>query len=96
MNSDFLAKPVQQQATIVFIDLSGFTGLSEVLGLPAGRELLNAFYARLEEPVVACGGAITNFMGDGAMIVFGLPEPRADDAFQAVQCCAGLSNVTRN
>ena len=72
----FLARPVEQQAAVIFIDLSGFTGLSEAMGAAAVRELLNGYYARIEEPVAARGGAITNFMGDGAMIVFGLPEPR--------------------
>jgi adenylate cyclase len=94
-DSGFLARPVEQQAVIIFIDLSGFTGLSEAVGAAAVREMLNAYYARLEEPVVARGGAITNFMGDGAMIVFGLPEPRPDMAAQAVACCAGLAEATR-
>jgi adenylate cyclase len=94
-DSGFLARPVEQQAAVIFIDLSGFTGLSEALGAAAVREMLNAFYARLEEPVAARGGAITNFMGDGAMIVFGLPEPRPDMASQAIDCCAGLAEATR-
>jgi adenylate cyclase len=29
---DFLALPVRQDAAVIFIDLSGFTGLSEILG----------------------------------------------------------------
>jgi adenylate cyclase len=94
-DSGFLARPVEQQAAVIFIDLSGFTGLSEAIGAAAVREMLNAYYARLEEPVAARGGAITNFMGDGAMIVFGLPEPRPDMAWQAIDCCAGLAEATR-
>jgi adenylate cyclase len=95
-DSGFLARPVEQQAAVIFIDLSGFTGLSEAIGAAAVREMLNAYYARLEEPVAARGGAITNFMGDGAMIVFGLPEPRPDMASQAIDCCAGLAEATRS
>ena len=93
---DFLSEPVHQDAAIVFIDLSGFTGLSETLGPTAIRELLNAFCELVGERVVACGGAITVFMGDGAMIVFGLPEPTAEDASNAALCCVGLSNCTRS
>ena len=92
----FLAKPVEQQAAVIFIDLSGFTGLSEVMGPTAVRELLNGYYARIEEPVAARGGAITNFMGDGAMIVFGLPEPRPGMASKCIDCCAGLAEATRS
>src|SRR5207237_3275784 len=36
---DFLAEPVSQNAAIVFIDLSGFTTLSERLGPPRVRAL---------------------------------------------------------
>jgi adenylate cyclase len=91
----FLARPVEQQAAVIFIDLSGFTGLSEAMGAAAVRELLNGYYARIEEPVASRGGAITNFMGDGAMIVFGLPEPRPGMASKCIDCCAGLAEATR-
>jgi len=39
---------------------------------------------------VACNGMITSFLGDGAMILFGLPEAAADDAFRAAECSVGL------
>ena len=94
-NPDFLAEPVRQDAAVVFIDLSGFTGLSETLGPNSTRELLNAFYKIVDEEVAACDGTITSFMGDGAMILFGLPEPRPDDAVNAALCCIRLCNKTR-
>lgn len=95
-NPGFLAEPVRQDAAVVFIDLSGFTGLSETLGPNATRELLNGFYQLVDREVTASGGAISSFMGDGAMILFGLPEPAADDPLNAVRCCIGLCNSTRD
>ncbi len=94
-NPGFLAEPVRQDAAVIFIDLSGFTGLSETLGPNATRELLNGFYKLVDEEVAACGGTITSFMGDGAMILFGLPEPGVDDAFNAARCCVRLCDSTR-
>ena len=93
---DFLSEPVRQQAAIVFIDLSGFTGLSETLGPNAIRELLKVFHGLMEEEVVARGGVIISFTGDGAMIVFGLPKPSDGDAANAAQCCVSLSSRTRS
>ena len=93
---DFLSTPVRQDAAIVFIDLSGFTGLSETLGPNAVRELLKVFYGLVEKEVEIRKGVIMSFTGDGAMIVFGLPEPSTNDASNAAQCCVHLSNSTRS
>ena len=95
-HSDFLLEPVRADVAVIFIDLSGFTGLSETLGPNATRELLNNFHVLVDEEVTACGGIVTGFMGDGAMIVFGLPQPAADDARNAARCCVGLSNRTND
>jgi adenylate cyclase len=87
---NFLNEPVRQNAAIVFIDLSGFTSLSERLGPDAIRDLLKDFHALVDKEVVACGGMITSFLGDGAMILFGLPQAATDDAFRAAECSVGL------
>ncbi len=87
---NFLNEPVRQNAAIVFIDLSGFTSLSERLGPDRIRELLKDFHALVDGEAVVCGGMITSFLGDGAMIPFGLPEAAADDAFRVAECSVGL------
>ena len=43
-----LAKPVRQQAAILFVDLSGFTGLTESLGPAWTRDLLVELHERIE------------------------------------------------
>lgn len=87
---NFLEEPVRQNAAVVFIDLSGFTSLSERVGAEAIRELLKKFHALVDREAVAAGGMITSFLGDGAMILFGLPEAASDDAFRAAECAVGL------
>jgi adenylate cyclase len=91
-NPEFLIEPVRQDAAIVFIDLSGFTSLSETLRMDAVLEMLKDFHALVDREVVARGGVITSFLGDGAMILFGLPESTADDASNAALCCVDLCN----
>lgn len=91
-NPEFLLEPVHQDAAIVFIDLSGFTSLSETLGMDAVLDMLKDFHALVDREVVARGGVITSFLGDGAMILFGLPESTADDASNAALCCVDLCN----
>jgi adenylate cyclase len=87
---DFLLAPVRQNAAVVFVDLSGFTSVSETLGPEATRGLLKEFHALVDKEVAGCGGVITSFLGDGAMILFGLPEAVADDAARAGQCSIAL------
>ena len=87
---EFLLAPVRQNAAVVFIDLSGFTSLSETLDPDATRSLLKEFHALVDKEVTRCDGMITSFLGDGAMILFGLPEATADDAARAAQCSIAL------
>jgi adenylate cyclase len=87
---NFLAEPVRQNAAIVFIDLSGFTTLSERLGPDRVRELLKDFHGLVDKEAVSWGGTITSYLGDGAMILFGLPSAATDDAFRAAECSVGL------
>ena len=58
-NPHFLAEPVSQNAAIIFIDLSGFTSLSERLGLVQVQELLKHFHALVDHEVVASRGTVT-------------------------------------
>jgi adenylate cyclase len=87
---DFLKAPVRQDAAVVFIDLSGFTSLSERLGPDPIRELLKDFHALVDKEAVNSGGMITSFLGDGAMILFGLPHATAGDACRAAHCSVAL------
>jgi adenylate cyclase len=87
---NFLIEPMRQDAAVVFVDLSGFTSLSERLEPDAIRELLKEFHALVDKETVRRGGFITSFLGDGAMILFGLPEPAPDDALRAAECAIGL------
>jgi adenylate cyclase len=87
---DFLLEPVLQDAAVVFVDLSGFTSLSEQLEPDSIRDLLKEFHALVDREAIRCGGMITSFLGDGAMILFGLPAAAADDAARAAECSIGL------
>lgn len=92
---DFLSQPVRQDAAIVFIDLSGFTGLSEAIGVTDVREILSGFFELVDGEARSHGGTISSFMGDGAMIIFGLPQPGDDDAARAIGCAVALCDRMR-
>ncbi len=89
-NPKFLETPGHQHVAALFLDLSGFTGVAETLGPAWARDLLAAFQALIERDVAAHQGFVVSFMGDGAMIIFGLPEPRPDDASRALRAVKRL------
>lgn len=87
----FLAVPVAREACVLFLDLSGFTAASEGLGPARTRAMLKEMHERVEAAVTERGGAVTSFMGDGAMAVFGLPDARPDDADRTVAAALALA-----
>jgi adenylate cyclase len=80
----------RQAAAVIFVDLAGFTGRSEAGGPEATVALLRQLHADFEEIATAHDGYVDSFSGDGAMLVFGVPQPGADDADNAVRCARAL------
>jgi adenylate cyclase len=80
----FLDKPVRQDVAVLFLDLSGSTGVAEAMGPERSRDLLGAMQTLVEREVTAHNGIVVNYMGDGVLAVFGLPKPKADDAARAL------------
>ena len=74
-----------RDAAIMFIDLRGFTALSEGLQPAEVMQLLGEYQALMAKAVRASGGSIDKFMGDGILASFGAVRPRADYAAAGVQ-----------
>jgi adenylate cyclase len=90
---DFLAEPSACEAAVLFLDLSGFTGLSERLGPGETRAFLKGFHETVGAVATAHDGLIVAFMGDGAMIVYGFPERRGDEAERALASVRELASA---
>jgi len=72
-----------RELTVMFIDIAGFTGLSERMGdriVP----LLSKYLDIMSENIVAHGGTIDKFIGDAVMAFWGAPAPQRD---HAERCC---------
>ena len=83
------------EATVLFADIRGFTTISERLSAQEIAELLNTYLQRACEPILACGGKVVKFIGDGIMAVFPhtRSEPREKQALRAVHAGLGLSFI---
>jgi adenylate cyclase len=71
-------------ATVMFVDLVGFTGLGETQSPAEIAGTLRGFHARVERAVAAHGGVVDNFIGDAVLAVFGLPGDGDRTAGQAL------------
>ena len=89
---DYLARPHEQELVIFFVDLTGFTALSQRLGADGTQQLLALFHKLTAQTVEAEGGSVFNYMGDGALAVFGL-EPATAPADRALAAAVGLVNA---
>ncbi len=83
-------------AVVLFVDVESFTAHSERLGPEGTAEFLRLFHGLVEQAVEPLGGIIAHFAGDGAMIVFGLPEPAPDDAARALRFIESLYAAVRD
>jgi adenylate cyclase len=80
------ARPAARLPAICFIDLSGYTALTEELGDQAAAERAGSLGTLVQELAHGHGGRVVKLLGDGAMLLF--PDPPA-----AVAC--GLEMVGR-
>jgi len=76
----------EQLAAVMFVDLQGFTHASEERSPADTAQFLKSFHAQIEDVVAAHGGIIAQFLGDGALVLWGLPQPRDDDPARALAC----------
>jgi class 3 adenylate cyclase len=82
------------RATAMFVDLRGFTALTERTSPARVVELLNEYYAIVERVCERAGGVITQFLGDGVVVVFGGPlRPLPDHARRAVRAAVDLQRA---
>ena len=75
----------QRETSALFVDVIGSTGMAERRSPTEVVETLNAFFACVVDVVGEEGGWVNKFEGDGALCVFGAPEPQDDHAARALR-----------
>jgi adenylate cyclase len=80
---------------VLFSDIRGYTTRSERMTPEQVIRFLNRYFERTVALIHERGGAVTSFMGDGIMAVFGAPKPLDNpcrEAFEAAR--AMLEHIT--
>jgi len=81
------------EGTVLFADIVGYTDISEHMTPRDTAELLNEFFSYIGEASKLYNGTIDKFMGDCAMIVFGVTENDSDHRFHAIACAVLIQKL---
>ena len=84
-----------REATILFLDIEGFTTLSERLDPQQLVRTLNRFYAAVAEPLTRHDGAIVQFQGDAILATFNAPRLNSDHAANAVRAALEIQAMLK-
>jgi adenylate cyclase len=78
------------EATALFLDIEGFTALSEQMPPERLVGTLNEFYAAVAEPIARHSGVINLFVGDAILATFNAPRRNPAHAANAVQAAVDI------
>jgi len=89
------SRPQSATATVLFLDLAGFSTMSEKLD-PAGIiDTLNAFFSDVVEIIEDEKGIVTQFQGDAVLAVFNAPVPDPDHGEHAIRAAVRIIETAR-
>ena len=85
---------VRQEVTILFTDVTNFTGIAEAADPDSLMRQTSRHLAALTEAFHAEGGTVDKFIGDSVMVFWNAPHPQDDHVERA--CRAALSAKAAN
>ncbi len=84
----------EEDVTVLFVDLVGYTRLTERLDPARVNELVERCFGAYLDEILRRGGDVNETAGDGLMAIFRDADPRRH-ARQAVKCALGILHRTR-
>jgi adenylate cyclase len=83
----------RQRAVIVFVDIRDSTGMAEGMDPERLSQFFTAFRTRILGCVRRHRGFVDKFIGDGALILFGVPDESGDDSARALAFAHDLVHI---
>jgi predicted ATPase/class 3 adenylate cyclase len=80
----------RRDVTVIFVDISGSTAMSESLDPEELTLLMNDCFRKLSAMVYRYEGIIDKFIGDCVMAIFGAPVAHEDDPERAILACLDM------
>jgi class 3 adenylate cyclase/tetratricopeptide (TPR) repeat protein len=83
----------RKQVTVLFVDVSGFTSISDRLDPEDVHGLMTRAFELMLAEVHRYEGTVNQFLGDGIMALFGAPIAHEDHAQRAVHSALGIQRT---
>lgn len=78
----------KRHVAVLFVDIRGFTSMSEVLSPEQMVQILNRYLTLTTSCIFEHGGMLDKFIGDATMAIFNAPNDQEDYVYEAIM--AGL------
>ncbi len=76
---------------VLFVDVRGFTSMSEQLEPKKVVEILNRYLTLISDCILKNGGTLDKFVGDAAMAFWGAPFPQEDYVMRAARAARDMA-----
>ena len=89
----------EREIAVLFVDVRGFTAISEKLKPTEVVEILNSYLTLIADCILRSGGTLDKFIGDAAMAFWGAPVKQEDYVLRAARAAmdmvAGAGELSR-
>jgi adenylate cyclase len=82
------------EIAVLFVDVRGFTPLSESTDPPTVVEILNRYLTMTSECIMRYGGTLDKFVGDCTMAIWGAPMPTDDYVYKACRAAMDMAEAS--
>jgi adenylate cyclase len=84
---------VRREVSILFCDLRGSTAFLEQIEPEPGIEVVNRYLTEMSDAIMAHGGTLAGYRGDGIFAIFGAPLAQPDHAKRAYAAALEMTST---
>ena len=95
-SEDLMLSGETREISVLFADIRGFTQMASKAKPVDVVKILNKYLTVMSEAVIAEGGTLDKFLGDGIMAIFGAPLKHDDDPLRAVRAAVRIQKEVDN
>jgi adenylate cyclase len=92
-NSHVTISEERRLVTVLFVDIVGFTGRTEISDPEDVRELQRAYFEIVAAEIERYAGTVEKYIGDAVMAIFGAPRSHGDDPERALRAALGIRDA---